>query len=259
MQIALSLFAVLVVLDSHIGTKLLRLPLVTGIVTGVLMKNVSYGVMIGASLQVLYYAYGLDGSNLSLYAMLVSAIAIKEQMDPSSIMSSNVNVAIGIAFASLCSLTGSLFLIPARKAIETQDVKKLGILNVVSLFVKALLGFVFVYVAYGYKDSLLNSLTGLYSSYKWVFSGLIMAGFLLRFLGIAVVLRNLLVKEYSGALLAGASLGILALGVNTYMMIPAVLLGIALAVYSYRNSRDSSENKAEARQSSGKKEAEKWW
>ena len=80
---------------------------------------------------------------------------------------------------------------------------------------------------------------------------------MLRGLGIAVLLRNLRVNNFIPSLLAGAALGMVSLGVKSYMMIPCVLTGIALAVYTFKAESKSAETSAVG--TSGKKGAEKWW
>lgn len=255
MQITVAVFALLVAMDAVIGTRILKLPLIACTITGALTGNTTMGVIVGSTLQAFYYVYDLDGSDMSIYGVLATYLVVTGNLSVDSV-SYTVGITCVVGLSILSSVIGSLFLSPARKAIETQNIKKIGVYNLLSLLLRGILAFVFTFAVLGQKEPL-NFLDVLNTSYGWIFNGMVMAGFMLRGLGIAVVLRNLRVNNFIPSLLAGAALGMVSLGVKSYMMIPCVLTGIALAVYTFKaESRPAETSNAST---SAKKGAEKWW
>ncbi|MCD8223313.1 MAG: PTS system mannose/fructose/sorbose family transporter subunit IID [Clostridiales bacterium] len=217
-------------------------PLISGVLNGIILGNISYGLEMGATVMLVYIGVTVIGGTV------VSDVMLGGYLGVTMSMIAGVEPAVGITVASTLGLLGTLispvektlntiWVAQARKYAAKGDTRGIGLMNVVApllwgFLIYFLPGFILIYFGSGTLDQILNAAP------MWVTKGLAAVGHLLPALGLAM-LMNLL---YSGKLVAFFIIGF---GASVYLglgVTPIAIFGVALAMlhYFYIGKDDSS-------------------
>ena len=194
--------------NANLGFNLLRWPLVAGALVGWLMGDVERGVLIGASINLVFlgtiWAGASQPSDPALAGWLGTAIAFAANLNPVEA----VAIAAPLGFLPLLAVFNRMrvdvsFARRAAAAAERGDIRSVAFWNVVPpqlylfattffpAFLLALLGAATV----GFIYALVDPARGGSADWRWVRDGLFVAGSLLMALGVAMNLNLMLSRS----------------------------------------------------------------
>ncbi len=222
-------------LETDIG---LSRPIQAGFFTGLIMGNVTLGLAVGATLQLMILGVGTYGGasipDFMTGAIIGTAFGV--------ISGQGIEFAIGLAVPIglllvqldvLARFANTFFQHRADKYAEEGNFKKVETMNILGIIPWGLSRAIPVFVALLFGHEIVEQLVKVFPS--WLTSGLSVAGKVLPALGIAILLRYLPVKKYSSYLLIGFVLA-------AYLKVPMVgvaIVGMALGLLVYqRNQKD---------------------
>lgn len=222
-------------LETDIG---LSRPIQAGFFTGLIMGNVTLGLAVGATLQLMILGVGTyGGSSIPDFmtgAIIGTAFGV--------ISGQGIEFAIGLAVPIglllvqldvLARFANTFFQHRADKYAEEGNFKKVETMNILGIIPWGLSRAIPVFVALLFGHEIVEQLVKVFPG--WLTSGLSVAGKVLPALGIAILLRYLPVKKYSSYLLIGFVLA-------AYLKVPMVgvaIVGMALGLLVYqRNQKD---------------------
>lgn len=250
MNTGLILILFLIAADGVIGIHVLQMPIVSCTLVGLATGNTETALQAGAMAQIIYMLLRDDGFESGLFSALF-VLAAQDQSLAVSGSGAVVGVLSGAALEAVFRLLNTLLLPKARKYAEKGDAKGLGVLNFVPLFFRAAVAAALGCLVYQTGISVSASLE---SSWAPVLQGLIFASVMVRFVGAAVILRNLMLRDMPGAFCAGAAVAVLfAASRSPFGLAACALLAFAAAAYDF-HSRKKNESS-----SAVKGGAEKWW
>ncbi len=254
MQMTLALVVFVLALDDFIGTKILRAPLVACTLIGAVLGDVTTGMTIGATSQLFYTMLKSDYISSSLFSAVVTIVAIAGQ-DADAVNSIGVYfIAFAYALEGALRLLNTLFVSSARKQAEKGHISALSV--VLPLLIRGVVFAVVTYFVYGNATVITDTVTSLYTNFDFLAKGLIISSKLLVCLGLAIVLRNLSVKDHYGALLAGFAVSAFAFQSNPIVLFFCGFLAFGIGAYSMKsNTVTVKEEQSKTKKGS----AEKWW
>ncbi|MCR4951706.1 MAG: PTS sugar transporter subunit IIC [Solobacterium sp.] len=262
MNVLLILTVFLLAADQFLFTGFLSRPLPACTLIGAVCGNTGAGVMAGGALEML-----LAGQDVSVRVLdrrsyvlcscaaviLVSAAGLKPEAAAGI---AAVLIAAGTGLNHLLSILFTSFLAPARNAAETRNETKLAVTHFLPVVLASAVFAVCAAVLYGMIQTKSDSIAALAADYRWVYKGLCAAGSLLPCVGLAILLRNLSVKDMKGAFWAGAA----SASMITAALSPASALALCAAIafgaagYDYHRL---TEGQTPAKTQKGG--AQKWW
>lgn len=252
MDFGLILILMLAAADGVIGIHVLQMPIVACTLMGLVTGNVEAALQAGAMAQIVYMLLQDEGFEAGVF----SASAVMLMGDTASAGSVAAGAAtgalLGAALEAGIRLLNTCFLPAARKAANAGNDKKLLTLNVLMMVLRI--------AAVGAIGALMmtagvQAYAAMESDYVWLLNGVITACSMLKYLGVAVILRNLTLRDMPGALCAGIAAAVLFAGqAADYGLLGCALLAFAIAAYDLHQNK-----KKQAETSSVKGGAEKWW
>lgn len=244
MAILLALVVFILSIDQHNLTKVLYRPFVSCTIIGLILGDLSTGVTVGSTFELLLIAFEtsqyfeIDCAGYFLGGITATILSICAEYDTYSAISAGAMVG---AFAVVIhmAITGvtTVFLPSVRKAIEQN--KCFAIFNFIPTVVEGLIYAVLTVFIYNGLDTFLESFNTGFTAISWIVAGVAICAKLLPALGLAVLARNLSLKDYKGALCIGLVLG--AILVNSFADTSLVLgmlavFGVAAYEYSHFSS-----------------------
>lgn len=171
-------------------------PVFAGFITGLIMGDVTTGLLIGGNLQLFVLGVGTFGGasriDATSGAVLATAFSVSQGIDaPLAITTIAVPVAALLTyFDVLGRMTTTFFAHRVDAAIERFDYK--GIEGAIPWALSRALP---VFFALAFGGAFVQSVVDFVEAYKWVADGLTLAGRMLPGLGFAILLRYLPVKR----------------------------------------------------------------
>lgn len=231
--ILLTLYAWFAVWDSINPQIGFNNPVVAGCFAGLILGNMTTGLAVGGTLQLMILGIGTyGGATIPDYmsgALVGTAFAV--------ISHQGLAFAIGLAvpiglllvqFDILARFSNQILLHKAEKYVELRQYRKMEIMNLLGIVTWGLSRVIPVFFALYFGNHMVQTILKI--SPAWLLGGLKVAGGVLPALGIGILLRYLPVKSYIGYLLIGfvvaAYLGVPMMGV--------ALVGLGLAVINYQ-------------------------
>ncbi|WP_329735980.1 PTS mannose/fructose/sorbose/N-acetylgalactosamine transporter subunit IIC [Catenibacterium mitsuokai] len=227
-----AIWAGLCALDD-IGTQMLRRPLLIAPVVGLIMGNLQAGLMIGATLKVMWMGVG----NVGAYSApdMISGTCIGTAL---GIASGGTEVAVALAVPTsilaqqllVIYKTGIVALNPiAEKAAESGDFSKIFRLNyipmVIAFLIRAVPTFIAIYLGAGVIDTIVAALPAN------IMGGLKVAGSVIPSVGIGLLMLMMIKKaELWTFLIAGFALAVYL----NLSVLPITLIALPIAlIYDY--------------------------
>ena len=216
-----------------IGTQMLRRPLLIAPVVGLIMGNLQAGLMIGATLEVMWMGVG----NVGAYSApdMISGTCIGTAL---GIASGGTEVAVALAVPTsilaqqllVIYRTGIVALNPiAEKAAESGDFSKIFRLNyipmVIAFLIRAVPTFIAIYLGAGVIDTIVAALPAN------IMGGLKVAGSVIPSVGIGLLMLMMIKKaELWTFLIAGFALAVYL----NLSVLPITLIALPIAlIYDY--------------------------
>lgn len=176
-------------------------PVFAGFITGLIMGDVTTGLLIGGNLQLFVLGVGTFGGasriDATSGAVLATAFSVSQGIDaPLAITTIAVPVAALLTyFDVLGRMTTTFFAHRVDAAIERFDYKGIERNYLLGAIPWALSRALPVFFALAFGGAFVQSVVDFVEAYKWVAYGLTLAGRMLPGLGFAILLRYLPVKR----------------------------------------------------------------
>lgn len=197
-------------------------PVIAGMFAGIIMGDLSTGLLVGGTIQLMNLGvsnYG--GASIPDY---MSATLIATALTVSTGQGVEFAVGIGVPAALLlvqldilARMTNTFFQHKAEAYAEKRDYKNVKLMNILGVIPWSLSRFVPVFVILFFGADVVDTI--LAASPVWFLDGLKVAGGLLPAIGIAILLKYLPLKTYAPYLVVGFAIA-------AYLNVP--VLGIAL-------------------------------
>lgn len=213
-----------------------RNPAITGLIVGLVMGDVTTGLLVGGTLQLMTLGIGsYGGATIPDYAtatIIAGALAISTGQ--------GIDFAIGIGVPAalllvqldvVARMSNVFFQHKAEKYADERKYEKVELMNVLGLSTWMISRFVPIFICLFFGESLVQRL--LEVSPDWLMGGLRVAGGVLPALGVALLLKYLPVKAYAPYLIVGFVL-------VAYLQMPMLgvaLLGFAAALYNFKKAQ----------------------
>ena len=176
-------------------------PVFAGFITGLIMGDVTTGLLIGGNLQLFVLGVGTFGGasriDATSGAVLATAFSVSQGIDTALAITT---IAVPVAalltyFDVLGRMTTTFFAHRVDAAIERFDYKGIERNYLLGAIPWALSRALPVFFALAFGGAFVQSVVDLVEAYKWVADGLTLAGRMLPGLGFAILLRYLPVKR----------------------------------------------------------------
>lgn len=255
--ILLTLYSVLTIYD-NLNLKLeLGKPLMAGCFAGIVMGDITTGLLVGATLQLLILGVGSFGGasipDYSTAALIATPLAIITGQDMQFAIGLGVPIGLLMTQLDILARFANIFIMKkAEKALQDEKYEKINLYNHLGMINWAISRSVPVFLALYFGVDFVNTI--LQYSPQWLLNGLKTAGGVLPAVGIAILLKYLPVKNFIAYLILGFVLA-------AYLKLPMLsiaLIGIAFAIINYQNSNKflMNENKIYATNNEGDNEDE---
>lgn len=238
--IALTILSLIIIWDSLSTAVFDNKPIFTGILAGIIMGDLSMGLAVGATLQLMVLGVGTyGGSSMPDYltgAIIGTAFAVSSGKGVE--FGIGLAVPVGLLMVNLDVLARFCNVFLAKRveaSIERLDFKGIARNTWLGLITWGLSRAFPIFLMLIFGNDIVNALVKYMP--KWLTGGLSVAGGLLPAVGIAILLRYLPVKKYISYLLIGFFAA-------AYLKVPMVgiaILGIAMAILSFKQTLNDSQ------------------
>ena len=261
MNILLFVIVFILAIDEFSFTQAIHRPLVASLIIGLLFGDVKSALIIGAYLEIASLSfeesfYLNHRKSLVLASAVSSALAASGTMSTQEVMALAVSlILIGSALSHVIDLITVIFLPMARNNAEKG--KSVFIYQLLSIIIRGLIYGAFASYLYAQGASIQTLLSNITTNYSWVMNAFAIVGILLPALGIAVLMRNISVKDNYGVFFAGIAVATIVFFTtnNTYATLVLVgMIAFGIFYYDFNNQKENSVEK-----STTKGGAEKWW
>ncbi|MBQ7993623.1 MAG: PTS sugar transporter subunit IIC [Solobacterium sp.] len=261
MNFMVFILAFLMACDENTLTRTLHRPLAACTLFGAALGNVQAGLAAGAVLEIEALGFDAAGipSNYILSSLAAALLAVNGTGAAESALAAAALMPAGYLLKQISGLINTALVPMARKAASER--KEGGMLGAV------LLSLVINGIVYGAAAMVLASngkeiaaaYSSLISANGWILYGLYAGGVLTAAAGIAVLMRNLNVKEMPGVFFAGAAAAAVmcACGLSQAAMLLCALAAFGLSCMDYSLRKGGSEKAAEPKPV--KKGGAQWW
>lgn len=237
--VILSVYAFFAILDG-LGPDLgLSRPIQAGFFTGLVMGDVTLGLTVGATLQLMILGVGTyGGASIPDYmtgAIIGTAFGVMSGKGLEFALA--LAVPIGLFLVQLDVLarfSNTYFQHKADKYADEGNTKGIERMNILGALPWGLSRGIPVFVALIFGSTIVENLLKVFPS--WLMGGLKVSGGILPALGIAILLRYLPVKKNIAYLVIGFILA----AYLKVSMVGVALAGVALAFIAFQNKKDSS-------------------
>lgn len=236
--------AFIVAIDQYSFLESLYQPIVTGAVIGAILGDLSTGLIVGGTYQLMTIGNmpvgGAQPPNAVIGGIMATVFAIASNLEPAAAVGLAVPFAlIGQYGVTVIFTIMSPLMHKADKAAENADPKGITQLNILAM---SMLGLVFAIICTlgliggSAAGTALSQLSG---KYVWIMNGLSAAGGMMRFVGFAILLRIMLSKQFWGFYFAGFTIATVIGAMDSISgstLILVAFVGIAIAMYDYQTN-----------------------
>lgn len=219
-------------IDYFDGLTHIHRPLVTGLVIGIILGDIKTGLVVGATLELVWMGMvplaGAQPPNVVIGGVIGTSIAILGKLDPQAAV--GLAVPFAVAAQACITLLFTAFSPVMHKAdkyaeeADTKGIEKVNYIGLIGLFCfYSIIAFLVIYFGADKAETMVNVIP------KWLIDGLSVAGGMMPAIGFAMLLKIMFKKEYTADLLIGFVL-------VTYGKLPILaiaLVGLAIALYDY--------------------------
>ena len=261
MNILIFMIAFLAAVDENALTRVLHRPLAACTLFGAALGNTALGASVGAVLEV--QAIALDcvrEGSYTLVSLAAVLLAVLNGLDPAEAAAgASFMFLAGALLENAASAVSAIALPGARKAAEKRNETGLLIGTLIPALIYGLITGAIAMVMVSFGTDFAAKINAMLESSGWILSGLSAAGLLLPAVGIAILLRNLNVRQMPGAFMGGfaAAAVMLAAGLKGSALILCGFIAFAAASLAYHTGALKPEAAAEKPQP--KKGGQKWW
>jgi len=232
----IALWAGIIGIDLYVGLTHIHRPVVSGLVVGLILGDVTTGLIVGGTLELIWMGMvplaGAQPPNVVIGGVIGTAFGIISGQDP------NVAVGVAIPFAVAVQALITLFFTAFSPVMHKADefalnanyrgIEYINYLGIAILFVfNALIAFLPIYFGANQAATIVESVP------EWIIDGLGIAGGILPAIGFAMLLKIMLKKEYVMFMIVGFVLA-------AYLELPILaiaLIGLAIALYDFYKSK----------------------
>lgn len=215
--------------------------LIVGTITGLIMGDVTVGLAVGATLQLMglgIQAYG--GASVPDY-MTASIVGTAFAITSGKGVEFGIGLAVPVAllmiqldiFARFCNV---FFQKKIDKSIDDLNVKKIRLYHLLGTLSWGLSRGLPIFIVFSFGDGVIQFVSDVIP--EWLTGGLSVAGGMLPAVGIAILLRFLPVKNFLTYLI----IGFLAVAYLNMPMFGVALLGFALAILQFKTLIETQKN-----------------
>lgn len=239
--LALASLAFIVGIDFWLEALFIFRPIIVCTLTGAILGDIRIGLITGGLTELAFAgltpAGGVQPPNPIMAGIMTTVIAYTAGLDAKTAIGLGLPFSLLMQYIILFYYSAfSVFMQKADKYAEMTNTSAFALLNLLTIFIVALtyalVTFLCTYVAQSAMQQLVLSMP------KWLTHGFEVAGGILPAVGFGLLLRVMLKKQYSPYLIGGF-LFVCFIQVNN--LLPVAVLGAALAVYEYFNSKSKAE------------------
>lgn len=242
--IALTIYAFVAIYDALETNLGLNRPIQAGFFAGLILGDVTLGLAVGATLQLMILGVGTyGGASIPDYmsgAIIGTAFGIMSGLGVEFAI--GVAVPIGLFLVQLDILArfaNTFFQHRADKYAEEENYKGVERMNILGIIPWGLSRAIPVAIALIFGPEIVDTLVNI--APEWLLNGLRVAGKVLPALGIAILLRYLPAKKYAAFIIAGFVLA----AFLKISMIGVAITGLAIGLLVYQRSVEKSSAFAE--------------
>ncbi|MUK87617.1 PTS N-acetylgalactosamine transporter subunit IIC [Ornithinibacillus sp. L9] len=237
----IALWAGIVGIDLFNGLTHIHRPVVTGLVVGIILGDVTTGLIVGGTLELIWMGMvplaGAQPPNVVIGGVIGTAFGIIIGQDP------NVAVGIAIPFAvavqGLITLFFTIFSPVMHKADQFalegnyKGIERINYLGLAILFVfYAVIAFLPIFFGAEQASAYVETVP------QWILDGLSIAGGIMPAIGFAMLLKIMMKVEYIMFFIVGFVLA-------AYLNLPILsiaLIGLAIALYDFYQNKKGNNN-----------------
>ncbi|USK36702.1 PTS sugar transporter subunit IIC (plasmid) [Bacillus sp. F19] len=216
------------------GYYIIGRPLVAGLIVGLILGDVSTGILLGVAVQAAFIATistgGTQNSEITYAAYGGIALGMLANASPGVTVTLSIGIgALGLILHNLMMVTNSVWNTRAEKAAERGDMRGVALNNgvypqIVNFLLRVIPVALAVYFGQGFVDDALNAIPDTVIQIMNVLGGLLPA------LGIAL-LMNLLIKDKTYLIFFVGGFGIIAFIVPNMIALTIIAVLLAYIVY----------------------------
>lgn len=219
-------------IDMYDGLTHIHRPIVTGLVVGLILGDMKTGLIVGASLELVWMGMvplaGAQPPNVVIGGIIGTSIAILGKLEPQAAIGIAVPFAVAVQAAITLIFTAFSFLMhKADEYAETANTKGIDNVNYLGIILLFIFYFTIAFLPIFFGAD--KAAVVVQSIPTWIIDGLSVAGGVMPAIGFAMLLKIMLKKEYIGFLILGFLL-------VTYGHLPILglaLVGLCIALYDY--------------------------
>ena len=216
-------------------------PIVMGPVVGLILGDVQTGLIIGGSYQLMTIGSmpvgGAQPPNAVIGGIMATVFGITMNIsEPQAALALAIPFALlGQYAVTIVFTVTSGFMAKADKFAEEADTKGIEHLNYLTMTILGVLFAIIVVIGLIAGEAIGETLTEVLP--EWVWTGLGVAGGMMRYVGFAVLMKVMLSKEYWGFFFGGFALAnIIAPILAGQALALIAIVGFAIAIYDYQNN-----------------------
>ena len=227
-------------IDLFNGLTHIHRPVVTGLVVGLILGDVTTGLIAGATLELVWMGMvplaGAQPPNVVIGGIIGTAFAILTNQEPT--VAVGVAVPFAVAVQGLITLLFTVFAPVMHKADKyAEDANFRGIerINYLGLVILFVMYFVIAFLPVYFGSEAATKFVEVVPD--WILDGLSVAGGIMPAIGFAMLLKIMLKREYAMFMILGFVLA-------AYLKMPILaiaLIGVVIALYDYYINKDKIE------------------
>ncbi|UOQ91949.1 PTS N-acetylgalactosamine transporter subunit IIC [Halobacillus shinanisalinarum] len=240
--ILVALWAGIIGIDLYVGLTHIHRPVVSGLVVGLILGDVTTGLIIGGTLELIWMGMvplaGAQPPNVVIGGVIGTAFGIIADLEPTAAV--GVAIPFAVAVQGLITLFFTAFSPMMHKAdkfalnANYKGIELINYLGVALLFIfNALIAFLPIYFGSEEAAAFVETVP------QWIIDGLSIAGGIMPAVGFAMLLKIMMKVEYVMFFILGFVLA-------AYLEMPILaiaLIGLAIALYDfYQNKNNQGPN-----------------
>lgn len=241
--ILIALWAGIIGVDLYVGLTHIHRPVVTGLVVGLILGDVTTGLMVGGTLELIWMGMvplaGAQPPNVVIGGVIGTAFGIIAGEDPQAAV--GIAIPFAVAVQGLITLFFTAFAPMMHKADQyaldanTRGIERINYLGITLLFLmNALIAFLPIFFGAEEAAAFVETVP------QWIIDGLSIAGGIMPAIGFAMLLKIMMKVEYVMFFIVGFVLA-------AYLELPILaiaLLGLSIALYDFFKSKQGPDNPA---------------
>ncbi|MFU0789271.1 PTS N-acetylgalactosamine transporter subunit IIC [Cerasibacillus sp. JNUCC 74] len=234
--ILIAIWAGIIGIDLYVGLTHAHRPVVTGLVVGLILGDVTTGLIVGGTLELIWMGMvplaGAQPPNVVIGGVIGTAFGVIAGQDPK--VAVGVAIPFAVAVQGLITLFFTIFAPVMHKADQyaldanARGIERINYLGIAILFTfNALIAFLPIYFGAEKAAAFVETVP------QWIIDGLSIAGGIMPAIGFAMLLRIMMKVEYIMFFIVGFILA-------AYLELPILaiaLIGLAIALYDYYQNK----------------------